>query len=35
MILGNTVQNAVAVLNNLVSYKNVNMALLYEQGMYF
>ncbi|KAM6449701.1 serine/threonine-protein kinase ULK4 isoform 2-T4 [Liasis olivaceus] len=32
-LLGNTVQSAVAVLNYLVSYKNVNMALLYEQGL--
>ncbi|KAJ7322599.1 hypothetical protein JRQ81_018886 [Phrynocephalus forsythii] len=33
MLLGNTIKNAVAVLNNLVSYKNANMLLLYEQGL--
>ncbi|XP_039192026.1 serine/threonine-protein kinase ULK4 isoform X1 [Crotalus tigris] len=32
-LLGNTVQSAVAVINYLISYKNVNMALLYEQGL--
>ncbi|XP_053121041.1 serine/threonine-protein kinase ULK4 isoform X2 [Hemicordylus capensis] len=32
-LLGNTMQSAVAVLNNLVSYKNRNMTLLYEQGL--
>ncbi|XP_066484015.1 serine/threonine-protein kinase ULK4 isoform X2 [Tiliqua scincoides] len=30
-LLGNTIQSAVAVLNNLVSCRNANMALLYEQ----
>ncbi|KAK9396493.1 serine/threonine-protein kinase ULK4 [Crotalus adamanteus] len=32
-LLGNTVQSAVAIINYLISYKNVNMALLYEQGL--
>nr|XP_056713038.1 LOW QUALITY PROTEIN: serine/threonine-protein kinase ULK4 [Euleptes europaea] len=33
MLLGNTIQSAVAVLTNLVSHKSTNMALLYEQGL--
>lgn len=33
-LLGNTMQSAVAVLNNLVSCRNTNMTLLYEHGMY-
>uniref|UniRef100_A0ABM5GPR7 Serine/threonine-protein kinase ULK4 isoform X2 n=1 Tax=Pogona vitticeps TaxID=103695 RepID=A0ABM5GPR7_9SAUR len=33
MLLGNTIQNAAALLNNLVSYNSSNMALLYEQGL--
>uniref|UniRef100_A0A8D2IX39 Unc-51 like kinase 4 n=1 Tax=Varanus komodoensis TaxID=61221 RepID=A0A8D2IX39_VARKO len=32
-LLGNTIQTAVAILNNLVSCKKTNMALLYEQGL--
>ncbi|XP_061443577.1 serine/threonine-protein kinase ULK4 isoform X2 [Rhineura floridana] len=32
-LLGNTMQSAVAVLNNLVSCRKTNMALLYEQGL--
>ncbi|XP_048367754.1 serine/threonine-protein kinase ULK4 isoform X2 [Sphaerodactylus townsendi] len=32
-LLGNTIQSSVAVLNNLVSHKSTNMALLYEQGL--
>ncbi|XP_028606902.2 serine/threonine-protein kinase ULK4 isoform X1 [Podarcis muralis] len=32
-LLGNTMQNAVAVLNNLVSCRKANMTLLYEQGL--
>ncbi|XP_042333128.1 serine/threonine-protein kinase ULK4 isoform X2 [Sceloporus undulatus] len=33
MLLGNTMQSAIAVLNNLVSNKNTNMKFLYEQGL--
>ncbi|XP_060637751.2 serine/threonine-protein kinase ULK4 [Anolis sagrei] len=33
MLLGNTIQSATALLSNLVSNKNTNMALLYEQGL--
>ncbi|CAI5788249.1 serine serine/threonine-protein kinase ULK4 isoform X1 [Podarcis lilfordi] len=32
-LLGSTMQNAVAVLNNLVSCRKANMTLLYEQGL--
>ena len=31
-ILGNTMQSVIALLNNLVAYKDSNMQLLYEQG---
>uniref|UniRef100_A0A8C6N2W5 Unc-51-like kinase 4 n=1 Tax=Mus spicilegus TaxID=10103 RepID=A0A8C6N2W5_MUSSI len=32
-ILGNTMQSVIALLNNLVAYKDSNMQLLYEQGL--
>ncbi|KAM8978032.1 serine/threonine-protein kinase ULK4 isoform X2 [Sarcophilus harrisii] len=32
-ILGNTMQSVIALLNNLVAYKESNMKLLYEQGL--
>ncbi|XP_027271214.1 serine/threonine-protein kinase ULK4 isoform X10 [Cricetulus griseus] len=32
-ILGNTMQSVIALLNNLVAYKDSNMKLLYEQGL--
>ena len=34
-ILGNTMQSVVALLNNLVTCKDLNMKLLYEQGKCF
>lgn len=34
-ILGNTMQSVIALLNNLVTCKDSNMKLLYEQGKYF
>ena len=34
-ILGNTMQSVVALLNNLVACKDLNMKLLYEQGKCF
>ncbi|XP_025044811.2 serine/threonine-protein kinase ULK4 isoform X3 [Pelodiscus sinensis] len=32
-MLGNTMQSVIALLNNLVTQKNMNMTLLYEQGL--
>ncbi|XP_074844337.1 serine/threonine-protein kinase ULK4 [Carettochelys insculpta] len=32
-MLGNTMQSVIALLNNLVTHKNTNMTLLYEQGL--